>query len=250
MKNILVTGGSRGIGKEIVKTCIKEGCYVHFTYANDLSSAKQMHKKINSSKLSFSRCDLNNVEDITKLFESLKNSFQFIDGLVNNAGISGGNLSIKEFPSKTIDEVLSVNVKGLLVCCKEVIPLMSIKNGARGGSIVNISSMASTIGGRPGRTLYATSKGAVDVFTIGAAKELAPDKIRVNAVRPGVIKTDMVKLELDGDEHLETHYAKSIPFKRFGEPLEVAELVFWLLSDKSSFVSGSRLDVSGGGFII
>jgi len=110
--------------------------------------------------------------------------------------------------------------------------------------------MASTIGGRPGRTLYATSKGAVDVFTIGAAKELAPDKIRINAVRPGVIKTDMVKLELDGDKDLEAHYAKSIPFKRFGETFEVAELVAWLLSDKSSFVSGSRLDVSGGGFII
>ena len=250
MKNILITGGSRGIGRGIVKTCLNEGYYVHFTYANDLSSAEQMHKEMNSKKLSFSRCDLNNVEDITKLFASLKKSFRFIDGLVNNAGISGGKLPIKDFPNETIDEVLSVNVKGLLICCKEVIPLMSINSGARGGSIVNISSMASTIGGRPGRTLYATSKGAVDVFTIGAAKELAPDKIRINSVRPGVIKTDMVKLELDGDKDLEAHYAKSIPFKRFGETFEVAELVAWLLSDKSSFVSGSRLDVSGGGFII
>jgi NAD(P)-dependent dehydrogenase (short-subunit alcohol dehydrogenase family) len=127
---------------------------------------------------------------------------------------------------------------------------MSKNNGARGGSIVNISSMASTIGGRNGRTLYATSKGAIDVFTVGAAKELAQDGIRVNAIRPGVIKTDLVSNELDGRPELEKHYTSTIPMKRFGKPQEVSELALWLLSDSSSFVSGARIDVSGGGFII
>ena len=127
---------------------------------------------------------------------------------------------------------------------------MSKNNGARGGSIVNISSMASTIGGRNGRTLYAASKGAIDVFTVGAAKELAQDEIRINAIRPGVIKTDLVSNELDGRPELEKHYTSTIPMKRFGKPQEVAELALWLLSDSSSFVSGARIDVSGGGFII
>ena len=110
--------------------------------------------------------------------------------------------------------------------------------------------MASTIGGRKGKTLYAASKGAVDVFTIGAAKELASEEIRINAIRPGVIKTDMVEKELNGNKDKETHYTKSIPFKRFGKPKEVADMVCWLLSDKSSFVSGARIDISGGGFVI
>ena len=110
--------------------------------------------------------------------------------------------------------------------------------------------MASTIGGRNGRTLYAASKGAIDVFTVGAAKELAQDGIRVNAIRPGVIKTDLVSNELDGRPELEKHYTSTIPMKRFGKPQEVSELALWLLSDSSSFVSGARIDVSGGGFII
>jgi NAD(P)-dependent dehydrogenase (short-subunit alcohol dehydrogenase family) len=127
---------------------------------------------------------------------------------------------------------------------------MSKNKGARGGSIVNISSMASTIGGRDGRTLYAASKGAIDVFTVGAAKELAQDGIRVNAIRPGVIKTDLVSNELESRPELEKHYTNTIPMKRFGKPEEVSELALWLLSDSSSFVSGARIDVSGGGFKI
>ena len=250
MKNILVTGGSRGIGKQIVKSCIDNDYKVHFTYSKDLSAAKSISNDINSKNLTFSKCDLNNVNEIIKLFKDLKERFKFLDGLVNNAGISGGTNSIKNLLEKEINEVLNVNIKSIIISCREVIPLMSVKQGARGGSIVNISSMASTIGGRKGKTLYAASKGAVDVFTIGAAKELASEEIRINAIRPGVIKTDMVEKELNGDKDKEIHYTKSLPFNRFGKPKEVADMVCWLLSDKSSFVSGARIDISGGGFVI
>ena len=250
MKNILITGGSRGIGKEIVKICHKNNFKVHFTYSNNLVSAKKLLDELNSENISFSQCNLNNYDDIKKLFANIKERFDFLDGLVNNAGISGGIVSIKDFSKKIIDEVFEINVKGLIHCCKESLPMMSKNKGARGGSIVNISSMASTIGGRNGRTLYAASKGAIDVFTIGAAKELAQDGIRINAIRPGVIKTDLVSNELESRPELEKHYTNTIPMKRFGKPEEVSELALWLLSDSSSFVSGARIDVSGGGFKI
>ena len=250
MKNVLVTGGSRGIGKEIVKECLYQDYRVHFTYSNDITSAKNFFEEMNSVNLTFSKCNLNDINEIINLFIELKAKFKVLDGLVNNAGISGGVNSIHNFSNKEIDEVFSVNVKGTIVCCREAIQMMSTKKGGRGGSIVNISSMASTIGGRKGKTLYAASKGAVDVFTIGAAKELALDNIRINAVRPGVIKTDMVENELNNNEDKERQYTKSIPFQRFGEPREVSETVCWLLSEKSSFISGARVDVSGGGFII
>jgi NAD(P)-dependent dehydrogenase (short-subunit alcohol dehydrogenase family) len=149
----------------------------------------------------------------------------------------------------TLEELFRVNVVGLILCCREAARRMSTARGGAGGSIVNVSSMAATIGGRTGKSHYAASKAAVDAFTVGFAKEVAAEGIRVNAVRPGVVATDMTAAGLR-DPETRAEIEATIPMGRVGTPAEIANAILWLLSGEASFISGARLDASGGGFVI
>ena len=142
--------------------------------------------------------------------------------------------------------MFAVNVIGLMLCCREAARRMSTRNGGKGGAIVNVSSMAATIGGRPMSSTYAASKGAVDVFTVGFAREVAAEGIRVNAIRPGVTDTDMIESMRSGPLRAATE--ATIPMHRYGRPEEVGAAIVWLLSDKASFVTGANINVGGGGF--
>jgi NAD(P)-dependent dehydrogenase (short-subunit alcohol dehydrogenase family) len=145
--------------------------------------------------------------------------------------------------------MMDLNVVGLMLCCREAARRMALSRGGQGGAIVNVSSMAATIGGRPGASAYAASKAAVDVFTTGLAKELAPEGIRVNAVRPGMTLTDMTA-DVQADPVRLRAVAATIPMQRCGEPEEIAAAILFLLSDAASYVSGTHLNASGGGFLV
>jgi NAD(P)-dependent dehydrogenase (short-subunit alcohol dehydrogenase family) len=168
---------------------------------------------------------------------------------VNSAGINGRRGRVDEYDAAVLANVFAVNVIGLMLCCREAARRMSTKHGGKGGAIVNVSSMAATLGGRPGSSAYAASKGAVDAFSKGFAREAAAEGIRVNSVRPGMVLSEMTEGRLK-DAAFRASIEASIPMRRVGEAHEIAEAVLWLLSDEASFITGAMLDASGGGYII
>jgi len=145
--------------------------------------------------------------------------------------------------------LFAVNVTGLLLCCREATRRMSTKHGGKGGAIVNVSSMAATLGGRPGASAYAASKGAVDAFTKAFAREVAAEGIRVNSIRPGMVLSEMTENRLK-DQAFRSRIEASIPMHRVGETHEIAEAILWLLSNEASFITGAMLDAAGGGYIL
>ena len=169
--------------------------------------------------------------------------------LVNSAGIDIGYTKVDEMDAEVIQRLMQINVIGTMLCCREAARCMSTARGHQGGSIVNVSSMAGTFGGRSGSTAYAASKAAVDAFTKGFAREVGTQGIRVNAVRPGVTLTDMTG-GIQQDATLRAGVESSIAMNRVAEPDEIAHPVMWLLSNEASFISGCCLDASGGGFVI
>jgi len=182
------------------------------------------------------------------MFEETEAGLGPISALVNSAGINT-RMPVDEAPAAELEGLMAVNVIGLMLCCREATRRMSKKNGGVGGSIVNVSSMAAAFGGRPGASHYAGSKGAVDSYTKGAAKEVAGEGVRMNVVRPGVTLTDMVKAVRD-DPAKQEAVSSTIPLGRPAAASEIAEPILWLLSDAASFVTGCIIDASGGGFVI
>jgi NAD(P)-dependent dehydrogenase (short-subunit alcohol dehydrogenase family) len=170
-------------------------------------------------------------------------------GLVNNAGVDGPRDPIERVTAAEVSPLFAVNAVGTILCCREAVRRMAARNGGSGGAIVNVSSMSATIGGRAGAAYYAASKAAVDTITVGLAKEVAAEGVRVNAVRPGMTLTQMTAERLD-DPVRRAATEATIPMGRVAAPEEVARPIVWLLSDEASFVSGCLLDVSGGGFVI
>ena len=195
------------------------------------------------------QADVGKAEDVERLFRTVDNELGILTAFVNSAGHGGGYVLAKDFDLVVLDELVRVTVLGAMMSAREAIRRMAKSAGGVGGSIVNVSSMASTVGGRPRRTDYAASKAAVDCLTVGLAKEVARDGIRVNAVRPGVTMTDMVG-SLRTDQVEREAVAQSIPNNRIAKPSEVARPILWLLSDEASYVNGALLDVSGGGFMV
>ena len=193
------------------------------------------------------RGDIAKEPDVQTIFARLDQHYGAIHGLVNNAGIAGNQSRVASFAAGRLERLFAVNVIGTMLCCREAVRRMSTRNGGRGGVIVNVSSMAATIGGRPGASDYAASKAAVDAFTVGLAKEVGREGIRVNAVRPGMTMTDMSDHLRNKPEHFKA-IAATIPMNRVATPEEIAGPIVWLLSPEASFVSGACLDVSGGGF--
>lgn len=215
---------------------------------SERASAEPLVQDISQSggQVQFLAADVSCEADVISAYKTAVNSYGPPTGVLHAAGIFVGNM-VRDLDFSAITKLLAINVAGLMICCREAARFMSVSAGGYGGSIVNISSMAATIGGRPGHSVYAASKGAVDVFTKGFAKEVARDGIRVNTIRPGAVASPMTA-GLNTDPELKRAVEDSIPMGRIGEPEEVAEIAVWLMSPAASLVTGAHIDAGGGGF--
>lgn len=245
-KIILITGGSRGIGKATAIKAAKKGYAVCINYKSNKAAAEELVNTIVSSggMAIALQADISVEEEVINLFKRLDDSFGRITALVNNAGILETQSLVVNMTAERFQRVFATNVLGTFLCAKEAVKRMSPQNGGNGGAIVNVSSKASTHGGPFEYVDYASSKGAVDTFTMGLAKEVAADGIRVNGVRPGVIYTDIHAS--GGEAGRVDRIAPTVPMKRGGQPEEVADTILWLLSDEASYITGVLVDVTGG----
>lgn len=247
MANVmLITGASRGIGAATALLAAERGYRVAINYRCEREAAEALVARIRAaggSAQAFA-ADVANEDEVLRLFRELDETFGRLDVLVNNAGILERQMRLEEMDTSRLLRVFAVNVTGTFLCCREAIKRMTHRHGGSGGSIVNVSSMASRLGSPNEYIDYAAAKGAVDSMTIGLAKEVAGDGIRVNAVRPGLIKTE---IHASGGEPGRVERLQSaIPLGRGGEAEEVARAILFLASDESSYCTGSFIDVSGG----
>lgn len=243
---LLITGGSRGIGAATALLAALDGWAVAVNYANNQAAADQVVQTIRQAggQALAVQGDVADEAQILRLFETVDQQLGRVSGLVNNAGVVDVTARVEDMSWQRLERMMRINVLGTIACAREAIKRMSPRHGGQGGVIVNLSSVAGRMGA-PGQYVdYAASKGAVDTFTVGLSKELAADKIRVNAVRPGVIDTDIHAS--GGAPHRAHELAPHIPMQRPGTAQEVAEAIVWLLSDKASYVTGTCLDVTGG----
>lgn len=254
-KTVVITGGNRGIGKAVALKAMELNWNVVISYKNHEDSAIELVSQANSVAKAFP-LDVRSPESIKYFFESVEKEFGVPDALIASAGINNKPMSIGCFEYSKLHEVFDVNALGLIYCCDSYVSMILEeqnsekydKNNKR-YSIVNISSLASTIGGRSGKTIYAASKGAVDAFTIGAAKELAKSNIDVFAVRPGVTKTDMTEPYLS-DSNAAEQIKKTIACGEVAEPSDIAKPILNLISGDFAYASGSVLNLGGGGFLV
>ena len=245
-KVILITGGSRGIRKATAIKAAKKGYAVCINYKSNKAAAEDLVNTIVSTggTAIALQADISVEEEAINLFKKLDDSLGRITVLVNNAGILDAQSLVVNMSAERFQRVFATNVLGTFLCAKEAVKRMSLQNGGNGGAIVNVSSKASTHGGSFEYVDYASSKGAVDTFTIGLAKEVAADGIRVNGVRPGVIYTDIHAS--GGEAGRVDRIAPTVPMKRGGQPEEVADAILWLLSNEASYITGVLVDVTGG----
>jgi NAD(P)-dependent dehydrogenase (short-subunit alcohol dehydrogenase family) len=243
---LLVTGASRGIGAETARLAAKRGYSVCVNYLTNSEAAGAVVSEINRSggRAVAVQGDVALEADVVRLFEACDRELGPLDALVNNAGILEKQMRVETMDAARLQRIFATNVTGSIICAREAIRRMSTRHGGRGGVIVNVSSGAARMGS-PGEYMdYAASKGAIDTFTVGLAQEVAEEGIRVNAVRPGFIYTD---IHASGGEPDRIERVKvRVPMKRGGTVDEVAHAILWLLSDEASFTSGALLDVAGG----
>jgi NAD(P)-dependent dehydrogenase (short-subunit alcohol dehydrogenase family) len=244
-RTLVVTGGSRGIGAAVARLAGSRGYSVAVNFLSNEAAAHGVVKEIRSSGSSAVaiRGDVAS-EAIIRLFQEAEQELGPICGLVNNAGVTGGFSRVETLEAASLAQVLTANIAGTILCAREAIKRMSTRRGGHGGVIVNISSLAARIGGAGEWVHYAASKGAVDTFTKGLAREVASEGIRVNAVAPGLIETE-IHAANGAPDRLE-RLAPTIPLGRPGSPTEVAEGVLWLLSDAASYTTGAILEIGGG----
>lgn len=245
-KTILITGASRGIGAATAIKAANLGYAVCINYISNKDAAESVKDKIisNGGIAKIFKADVGNEPEVKKLFEFVDKDFGSLSALVNNAGILETQMRVDQMNAVRIDKILKTNVTGYLLCAKEAILRMSTKYNGHGGAIVNVSSLASKHGSANEYVDYAASKGAVDVLTMGLAKEVAAEGIRINAVRPGYIYTDIHSS--GGEPDRINRVKESVPMKRGGHVNEVANAILWLLSDEASFTTGTFIDVAGG----
>ena len=241
----LITGGSRGIGRAAALGAAKRGYRVVVGYASNKAAADEVVAAIaagNGTAIAV-KCDVGVEADILNLFRQA-DGFGRVAALVNNAGVVDRTARVDEMSAERVARMMTVNVVGSILCAREAVKRMSTKHGGAGGVIVNLSSVAATLGS-PGLYVdYAASKGAIDTFTIGLAREVAGEGIRVNAIRPGLIDTDIHAS--GGEPGRAQRLAPTVPMKRVGTAEEVANAIVWLMSDEASYVTGAIFDVSGG----
>ena len=245
-KVLLVTGGSRGIGAATALLAAQKGWSVAVNYTANSLAADEVVRQIRASggQAMSVQADVAQEDQVLRMFEHIDAKFGRLTGLVNNAGVVDVTARVDEMSVARWKRMFDINVIGSMICAREAVRRMSHKHGGEGGSIVNVSSAASRLGS-PGQYVdYATAKGAIDAFTIGLAKEVAAEGIRVNAVRPGLIETEIhasggLPDRVKTLQHL-------VPVGRGGTAQEVAEGIVWLLSDSASYTTMSFLDISGG----
>ncbi|MBB3525318.1 SDR family oxidoreductase [Rhizobium redzepovicii] len=243
---VLVTGGSRGIGAAVCRLAARQGWRVAVNYASNRKAADVVVASIveNGGEAVAIEGDVGKAADIAAMFAAVDGHFGRLDGLVNNAGIVDYPQRIDEMSAERIERMLRVNVTGSMLCAAAAIRRMSSRHGGRGGAIVNVSSMAAILGAATQYVDYAASKAAIDTFTVGLSRELAAEGIRVNAVRPGIIETDLHASGGLPDRAREM--APSVPMQRAGTAEEVADAILYLLSPSASYITGAILNVSGG----
>ncbi len=250
-KVLLITGGGSGIGAETARRAAARGYRITVNYRSREAEAKAVVAEIirKGGQAVALPGDMAREADIVRLFDETERALGPVTHLLNSAGINGRRGRVEEYDAANLVQVIAVNVIGLMLCCREAARRMSTRHGGKGGAIVNVSSMAGTLGGRPGSSAYAASKGAVDAFTKGFAREVAAEGIRVNGLRPGMVLTEMTEGRLNDVAFRESIEA-SIPMGRIGRSGEIADAALWLLSDEASFITGAMVDASGGGYRI
>lgn len=245
-QTILITGASRGIGAATARLAANRGCAVCINYRANRDTAERVVAEIEAA----GGCaiavpaDVSIESDVVRLFETCDARLGRLTALVNNAGVLETQTRVEDVDVARLDRIFSTNVFGAFLCAREAVRRMSTKLGGSGGAIVNVSSGASRLGA-PGEYVdYAASKGAIDTLTVGLSKEVAGEGIRVNAVRPGYIYTEM---HASGGEPNRVDRVKAfVPMNRGGQAEEVANAILWLLSTEASYTTGSFIDVSGG----
>jgi NAD(P)-dependent dehydrogenase (short-subunit alcohol dehydrogenase family) len=245
-KVAVVTGASRGIGAATAVLAGARGYAVCVNYFGHRDAAEEVVGRIRAGggEALAVQGDVAREEDVVRLFAECDRALGRVTALVNNAGILEGRMRVDEMDTRRLQRVFATNITGSFLCAREAVRRMSTRHGGPGGSIVNVSSAASRIGSPDEYVDYAASKGAIDTFTLGLAKEVATEGIRVNAVRPGPIHTDIHAS--GGEPNRIERIRKAVPMQRGGEAEEVANAILWLLSDEASYCTGALLDVSGG----
>lgn len=243
---LIITGGSRGIGAAIAKLAGERGFSVAVNFATGTVEAAAVVEQIVSAggRACAVQADIAREEDILRLFQTAERELGPVKALVNNAAITGGFARVESVSAEALAQVMAVNVTGAILCAREAVRRMSTRHGGTGGAIVNISSRAARIGSAGEWVHYAASKGAIESFTIGLAREVATEGIRVNAVAPGLIETGLHAA--NGVPDRLDRLAATIPMQRPGTPVEVAEAVLWLLSPAASYTTGAILEIGGG----
>jgi len=243
---LMVTGASRGIGAATARLAAKAGYGVCVNYVRSREAAEAVASEARAAgaKAVAIQADVGEEAEVMRLFEECDRALGRITALVNNAGILEPHMRVENMDAARLQRVITTNIVGSFLCAREAVKRMSTRHGGQGGSIVNISSAAARLGAPNEYVDYAASKGAIDSMTLGLSKEVAEEGIRVNAVRPGPIHTD---IHASGGEPNRIERIKgAIPMKRGGSPEEVANAILWLLSDEASYTTGALLDVAGG----
>lgn len=243
---MIVTGGGRGIGAAVARAAAARGFAVAVNYVSDGESARQVVRDIGESGgvAIDIQADVSREADVVRLFATTDRQLGKLSALVNNAGISGGLARVDQVTEEMLARVFAVNVTGSFLCAREAVRRMSSRHGGSGGSIVTISSRAAQIGGAGEWVHYAATKGALDTFTVGLAREVAQEGIRVNAVAAGLVETGMHAAA--GVPERAARMSPMIPMGRAGQPEEIAEAVLWLSSSAASYVTGAIVAVAGG----
>jgi NAD(P)-dependent dehydrogenase (short-subunit alcohol dehydrogenase family) len=243
---LVITGGSRGIGAATVRLAASNGWDVCVNYVRDQAKAEAVaaNAREHGVRAIAVQGDMAREDDILRLFATVDDQLGPLTGLVNNAGITGPAGKLIDVTAETVSSVMNLNVVGPFLCAREAARRMAKSRGGHGGVIVNVSSRASALGSPNEFVHYAASKGAIDSFTIGLSKELAPEGIRVNAVNPGLIETEIH--DASGIPGRLERLVSGVPQGRVGKAEEVAQAIIWLLSEQSSYVAGAFVPVSGG----
>ncbi|WP_223477459.1 SDR family oxidoreductase [Oricola indica] len=245
-KVLIVTGGSRGIGAATALLAARRGWRVAVNYARDEAAAASVVSQIvaEGGEAFAIQADMVREADILAMFDAVDTRWGRLDGLVNNAGIVDESARVDEMSAERISRMFAINVTGVFLCAREAVRRMSTRHGGDGGAIVNLTSAAARIGAANQYVDYAASKGAIDTLTIGLAREVATEGIRVNAVRPGIIDTEIHAS--GGEPERVAQMREQVPMQRGGTADEVAQAIVYLLSEDASYSTGATLDVTGG----
>ncbi len=246
-KVVLITGGSRGIGAAVARQAADAGYAVAINYVGDKKAADALLHELQAAgtKAIAVQGDVAKLADVSRLFDETEKALGRVTHLVNSAGITGRSSRLDAADPQVIIDTININLTGNIFCAREAVKRMSTRHGGKGGVIVNLSSAAATLGGPNEYVWYAASKGGIDAFTIGLAKEVAEEGIRVVSVTPGMVDTE-IHARSTGDQSRVDRISPMIPMKRIGTADEIANAVLFLMSDAASYITGTTLRVSGG----